>query len=113
MRRKPLFPPPKHAKTGKNLRSKGRQDYSVLTVNGRVILKRIRWHGADVGSLTPLDGYLDKAEKTISVGAREMACRLNGDGKNFDKTAANLCHGRQATAKLKRIRHAFIWAAMA
>jgi hypothetical protein len=95
MRRKPLFPPPKHPQTGKNLRHKGRQEYSVGTINGRVCLQRIRWHGQGVGSSTPLDVYLDKAEQTMSVGAREIACRLNGDGKNFDKTAANLARAAQ------------------
>lgn len=95
MRRKPLFPPPKHPQTGKNLRHKGRQEYSVNTVNGRVALRRIRWHGDAVGSSTPLDLYLDKAEQTISVGAREIACRLNGDGKNFDKAAENLARAAQ------------------
>ena len=54
----------------------------MLTINGRVFLKRVRWHGAGCGSQTPLDLYLDKAEQTISVGVREMACRLNGDSKN-------------------------------
>ncbi len=95
MRRKPLFPPPKHSLTGKNLRHKGRQEYSVVTVNGRVWLRRIRWHGAGDGSCTPLDVYLDKAERTISVGAREIGCRLNGDGKNFDKAAENLARAAQ------------------
>ena len=90
MRRKPLFPPPRHPCSGKNLRNKGRQEYSVGTINGRVALQRIRWHGEGVGSSTPLDLYLDKTEQTMSVGAREIACRLNGDGKNFDKAAANL-----------------------
>ncbi|GIW84843.1 MAG: hypothetical protein KatS3mg107_0503 [Gemmataceae bacterium] len=42
MRRKPLFPPPTDA-SGKRLRQKGRQSFTVLTVNGRVRLKRIRW----------------------------------------------------------------------
>lgn len=37
---------------------------------------------------------MDHREANISVGVREMACRLNGDGKNFDKAAANL--GRTA-----------------
>ena len=55
----------------------------MLTVNGRVAVKRIRWHGATVGSGTVIDGYLDRAERTIRVGVREMACRLNGDGTNF------------------------------
>jgi hypothetical protein len=95
MRRKPLFPPPKHPQTNKNLRHKGRQEYSVGTINGRVRLQRIRWHGPGVGSSTPLDVYLDKAEQTMSVGAREIACRLNGDGKNFDKTAENLARAAQ------------------
>jgi hypothetical protein len=95
MRRKPLFPPPKHPQTNKNLRHKGRQEYSVGTINGRVCLKRIRWHGDGVGSVAPLDVYLDKAEQTMSVGAREIACRLNGNGKNFDKTAENLARAAQ------------------
>jgi hypothetical protein len=95
MRQKPLFPPPKHPQTNKNLRHKGRQEYSVLTINGRICLKRIRWHGTGVGSCTPLDWYVDKAEQTMSVGAREIACRLNGDGKNFDKAAENLARAAQ------------------
>src|ERR1700679_3583721 len=95
MRRKPLFPPPKHSQTGKKLRHKGRQEYSVLTINGRVCLRRIRWHGTGDGSCTPLDVYLDKAEQSISVGAREIGCRLNGDGKNFDKAAENLARAAQ------------------
>jgi hypothetical protein len=95
MRRKPLFPPPKHSQTGKNLRNKGRQEYSVLTINGRVSLRRIRWHGTGDGSCTVLDVYLDKTEQTISVGAREIGCRLNSDGKNFDKAAENLARAAQ------------------
>jgi hypothetical protein len=95
MRRKPLFPPPKHPQTSKNLRNKGRQEYSINTINGRVALRRIRWHGDGVGSSTPLDAYLDSAERTMSVGAREIACRLNGDGKNFDKAADNLARAAQ------------------
>lgn len=31
----------------------------------------------------------------MSVGVREIACRLNGDGKNFDKAAANLARAAQ------------------
>ena len=65
------------------------------SINGRVRLKRIRWHGEGVGSSTPLDIYLDKAEQTMSVGVREIACRLNGDGKNFDKAAENLARAAQ------------------
>jgi hypothetical protein len=62
----------------------------VLTINGRVRLWRRRWHSPGEGTTTPLDSWLDTLEATISLGVREMACRLNGDGKNFDKAAANL-----------------------
>lgn len=70
----------------------------MLTINGRVRLWRRRWHSAGEGSTTPLDVWLDTVEGTISLGVREMACRLNGDGKNFDKAAANL--SRTAQVKL-------------
>src|SRR5918997_2711206 len=98
MRRKPLFPPPKDQTTGKTKRNKGRQDFTVLTINGRVRLWRRRWHSSGEGTSTPLDSWLDTVEGTISLGVREMACRLNGDGKNFDKAAANLA--RTAQVKL-------------
>jgi hypothetical protein len=42
-----------------------------------------------------LDQYLDKVEQTMSVGAREIGCRLNADGKNFDKAAENLARAAQ------------------
>jgi len=67
----------------------------VLTINGRVALRRIRWHGTGEGSCTPLDRYLDQAEQTMSVGVRKIGCRLNGDGKNFDKAAENLARAAQ------------------
>jgi len=76
----------------------------VLTVNGRVNLTRTRWHGADVGSCTLIDRYLDQSERTISVGVRELACRLNGGGTNFDRTAENLAHAAQVDASGETLR---------
>ena len=70
----------------------------MLTINGRVHLWRRRWYSPGEGTTAPLDQWLDAAEGTISLGVREMACRLNGDGKNFDKAAANL--GRTAQVRL-------------
>ncbi len=70
----------------------------MLTINGRVQLWRRRWYSPDEATTTPLDQWLDTVESTISLGVREMACRLNGDGKNFDKAAANL--SRTAQVKL-------------
>lgn len=104
MRRRPLFPPPKDQTTGKTKRNKGRQDFTVQTINGRVRLVRRRWHSADEGSASPIDAWLDSAESTISLGVREMACRLNGDGKNFDKAAANLARTAQITVSGETLR---------
>ena len=71
------------------MRNKGRQARSVLTVNGRLQLRRTRWHDAD-GCVAPGDAWLDDAERTVSEGVREMICRLNQDATSFGATAANL-----------------------
>jgi hypothetical protein len=76
--------------TGRPQRHKGRQAYSVLTINGRVHLRRVRWHCPQAGSQTPVDALLDETETTISEGVREMACRVNQDASSFHKAAANL-----------------------
>ena len=66
------------------------QPTSILTINGRIDVWRVRWHCREEGSETPADRWLDEAEATISEGVREMACRLNQDSGSFKKTAANL-----------------------
>jgi hypothetical protein len=73
-------------------------------VNGRVRLWRRRWHSAGQGTLTPLDAWVDLAEASISLGVREMACRLNGDGKNFDKAAENLARTAQVAVSGETLR---------
>jgi hypothetical protein len=62
----------------------------VLTVNGRLSLSRRRYAAAGVSSSHPLDTWLDHAEDSISLGLREMACRLNLASRNFEKAAENL-----------------------
>ena len=71
------FPPPVSAATGKPKRHKGRQAYSLLTVNGRLRLKRVRWHCALDGSETLTDCLLDEVEATISEDQHNV-CRLVG-----------------------------------
>lgn len=61
-----------------------------MTINGRIRLCRVRWHGAREGSVTPADALLDETEATISEGVREMACRMNQDASSFQKAADNL-----------------------
>jgi hypothetical protein len=96
MPRKRLFPP-LDPQTGRRLGSKGRDEHTVLTVNGRVTLGRRRWSAPGTGSATPLDVLLDIAAASITVGVREMACRLNKGASNFDKAAENLARAAQIT----------------
>ena len=62
----------------------------MLTISGRVCLRRVRWHCPHEGSETPVDHLLDQTEATISEGVREMASRVNQDASSFQKAAANL-----------------------
>jgi hypothetical protein len=62
----------------------------VLSINGRMCLRRVRWHCPRDGSETPIDRLLDETETTISEGVREMACRVNQDSSSFAKSAENL-----------------------
>lgn len=76
----------------------------MQTINGRVRLSRRRWHSPGEGTTTPLDRWVDAVEATISLGVREMACRLNGDGKSFDKAAANLARTAQVAISGETLR---------
>jgi hypothetical protein len=76
----------------------------VLTVNGRVRLCRIRWHSPTEGSQTPVDRVLDEAERAISEGVREMACRLNRGATSFQQTAENLARAAHLTVGKETLR---------
>lgn len=104
MRRKPLFPPPSSAATGKRKRHKGKQRTSALTVNGRINVWRIRWHCPAEGSETVADSWLDIAEATVSEGVREMACRLNQGSTSFEKTAENLARAAHLSISKESLR---------
>jgi hypothetical protein len=94
MPRKRLFPPPK-APDGRRLRNKGREAHSVLTANDRIELERTRWYSQAAGGVLPADGWLDVAEATVSLGARELACRLNQGARSFAKATDNLARAAQ------------------
>jgi hypothetical protein len=82
MRRIPLVTSPVSAATGETKRHKGRQRDSVLAINGRICLRRLRWHCPEEGSQTHTDQLLDATELMISEGVHEMACRLNQDASS-------------------------------
>jgi hypothetical protein len=75
---------------GKRKQSKGRSLRSTLSINGRIEMARKRWCAAGAGSDCPLDRLLDAAEATISVGVRELCCRLGIAGCSFARSAENL-----------------------
>lgn len=81
--------------SGLPLEHKGSDSRSTLSSNGRVSIRRKRWRAAGGGGLTPADALLDAAEATVSVGARELCCRLNATGKSFARTADQLKHAAQ------------------
>ncbi|MCK5806344.1 MAG: hypothetical protein KAI66_26165, partial [Lentisphaeria bacterium] len=104
MRRKPLFPPPSSQATGKRKRNKGKQPYAILTINGRIRVRRIRWHCREEGSSTLTDVLLDEVESTVSRGARELICRLNQSSASFRKTSENLKRAAQIESNAESIR---------
>ena len=61
-----------------------------MSVVGRVKVVRRWWHAAASGSVVPADAVINPGLSNVSVGVREMACRLNHDSTSFDKTAKNL-----------------------
>jgi hypothetical protein len=103
MPRKRLFPPPK-APDGRRLRNQGRDLHTVLTINDRLELERTRWYSPAAGGLTPADNWLDVAEATVSLGARELACRLNQGARSFAKATDNLARAAQIRMSDERLR---------
>jgi len=57
-----------------------------------------------MGSAVPVDVCLMPAGETVTVGVREMACRLNNDAGSFAKAAANLKRTAQVTMSAEQLR---------
>jgi hypothetical protein len=90
--------------SGRRLLSKGLEARSTVSVNGRVSLSRRRYYLEGQGSRSPLDVLVDAAEAVVSVGVRDLCCRLNGNGKNFDRAAENLAKSAQVTMSGEKLR---------
>jgi hypothetical protein len=89
-RRSRLFPPPADA-SGKPKRNKGRGESSRLTRLGRVGLRRTRYFDPLSGaSDAPMDRLIDEADRLITLGVTELACRLAIDSASFERAAGNL-----------------------
>ena len=90
--------------SGRRRLSKGPERRSALSVNGRVSLWRKRLYLEGQGSRSPLDVLVDAAEATVSVGVRDLCCRLNGNGKSFDRAAENLEKAGQVKMSGEKLR---------
>ena len=86
------------------MQSKGPEPFSVLTVNGRLVLARRRYFARDLGSQSPLDNWLDQAHASISHGVRELACRLNQAARSFEKATDNLARCAQLRLSRETLR---------
>ena len=121
MRRKPLFPPPLQTRTDPvtgqsrtaRRKNKGRQSTHVLTVNGRVELRRRWWHSDQDGSTAPSDDLIDRRGQTVTAGVIEMAARLNNDGTSLDAAAGNLARTAQVKMCGEQLRKLVIGAGKA
>lgn len=79
----------------------------MLTANGPIDVVRRWWHSRE-GSVAPADSFLDVEERTVSLGVREMACRLNNDSHNFDRTAENLARTARIEMSGEQLRQMVI-----
>jgi hypothetical protein len=60
-----------------------------------VSLRRTWWHSPTSGSVAPLDAWIMADGANVTMGVREMACRLNNDAASFAKAADNLARTAQ------------------
>jgi hypothetical protein len=57
-----------------------------------------------MGSTAPLDAWIMREGSSVTVGVREMACRLNNDAASFEKAADNLQRAAQLTMSPEQLR---------
>lgn len=57
-------------------------------------MRRRRWQAAEAGD-TPVDRLVDAAESALSVGVRQLCCRLGIAGGSFERLAENLKQAAQ------------------
>jgi hypothetical protein len=78
----------------------------VLSVNGRIKFQRTRYFAAGEGSDHPVDRLLDhKMGAAVSVGVRELCCRLGIAGRSFARSAANLKEAAQISISQEMLRN--------
>lgn len=89
---------------GKPKQNKRTSTRTTLSVNGRIEFHRTRYYAAGEGSDTPADRLVDVVESTISVGMRELCCRLGIAGRSFARSVENLREAAQIRMSEEMLR---------
>lgn len=76
----------------------------MLCIVGRVSLRRTWWHSPLSGSVAPLDAWIMADGASVTIGVREMACRLNNDAASFARAADNLARAAQIEMGVEPLR---------
>ena len=98
---KRLFPPQKKKR---KYRHKGKQTVSRDTVNGNIRLRRIRWWSAEYGTDDTMDNLIGIVAGTVSVGVRQMCCRVAISQQGFRKGSEHLYNLAQIKISPERLR---------
>jgi len=95
-----LFPPADHGAW----ENKGPQAVQHLTAVGHVTVKRRLWWQVGQGTYVPGDEWLNGGAERISVGARELCCRVGCHPQGFRPAAADLKHLGGLSVSPERLR---------
>ena len=77
----------------------------MLSANGRIELRRTRYYTPGEGSDSPLDRLVDALETSVSVGVRELCCRLGIAGRSFARSVENLQEAAQLRISEEMLRN--------
>lgn len=98
------FPPRHRAKTKSKWRHKGKQSVEHSTVNGVVNLKRIYWWSRQHGRDDTIDQLIGIVASKVSVGVRQMCCRVVVSQQGFARAAEHLKQLAQVSISRERLR---------
>ncbi len=104
MRLRPLFPPRNRTKAKSKLRHKGKQSVEHSTVNGVVNLKRVYWWSCENGRDDTIDRLIGIVASKVSIGVRQMCCRVAVSQQGFAKAAEHLKDLAQISVSRERLR---------
>jgi hypothetical protein len=75
-----------------------------LALPGWVAIRRQRYARADGSNVYPADAVIERARCTVSLGVRELACRLALDAHSFERAAGNLGAAAQLDLNQETLR---------